>query len=77
MVGMGTAGDPLRLPFFFKKDFIYLFLERGEGREKERERMCGCFLYNPCWEPGSQPRPVPRLGMEPVTPWFTGWCSIH
>ena len=23
---------------FFKKDFIYLFLERGEGREKERER---------------------------------------
>ena len=24
--------------FFFLKDFIYLFLERGEGREKERER---------------------------------------
>ena len=23
---------------FFKKDFIYLLLERGEGREKERER---------------------------------------
>ena len=22
----------------FKKDFIYLFLERGEGREKEREK---------------------------------------
>ena len=22
----------------FFKDFIYLFLERGEGREKERER---------------------------------------
>ena len=22
----------------FKKDFIYLFLERQEGREKERER---------------------------------------
>ena len=22
----------------FSKDFIYLFLERGEGREKERER---------------------------------------
>ena len=26
---------------FFKKDFIYLFLERGEGREKERERREG------------------------------------
>ena len=23
---------------FLKKDFIYLFLEKGEGREKERER---------------------------------------
>ena len=23
---------------FKKKDFVYLFLERGEGREKERER---------------------------------------
>ena len=23
---------------FFRKDFIYLFLERGEGREKEKER---------------------------------------
>ena len=22
---------------FLKKDFIYLFLDRGEGREKERE----------------------------------------
>ena len=22
----------------FLKDFIYLFVERGEGREKERER---------------------------------------
>ena len=22
---------------FFKKEFIYLFLERGEGREKDRE----------------------------------------
>ena len=24
--------------FYFKKDFIYLFLEREEGRENERER---------------------------------------
>ena len=24
--------------FFLKKDFIYLFLERGKGREKEREK---------------------------------------
>ena len=29
----------------FLKDFIYLFLERGEGRVKERER------YNNVWLP--------------------------
>ena len=28
----------LKLIDFFKKDFIYLFLQRGEGREKERQR---------------------------------------
>ena len=27
-----------KIVFFLKKDFIYLFLERGEGRETERER---------------------------------------
>ena len=30
--------------FFFKKDFIYLFLERGEGREKERGRNIKVWL---------------------------------
>ena len=29
---------------FFKKDFIYLLLKRGEGREKERERHITVFL---------------------------------
>ena len=29
---------------FFKKDFIYLFLETGEGREKERERNISVWL---------------------------------
>ena len=28
----------------FKKDFIYLFLERGEGKEKERERNINVWL---------------------------------
>ena len=33
------------LPYFFlNKDFIYLFLERGEGREKERERNVNVWL---------------------------------
>ena len=30
--------------FLFKKDFIYLFLERGEGREKESERNINVWL---------------------------------
>ena len=50
------------LYLFFKKYFIYLFLEHGEGREKERERettMCGCLLRAPHWGPGLQPRHVP------------------
>ena len=32
------------LGFFFFKDFIYLFLERGEGKEKDRERNIHVWL---------------------------------
>ena len=47
----------LHLAFFFFWDFIYLFLERGEGGEKGRETsMCGCPSHTPYWEPGLQPR---------------------
>ena len=39
-----------RIYFFnhFFKDFIYLFLERGEGKEKERERNISVWLPLPC-----------------------------
>ena len=30
--------------FLFFKDFIYLFLDRGEGWEKERERNINVWL---------------------------------
>ena len=34
---------------FKKKDLIYLFLERGEGREKERERHpCPGYCVSHC-----------------------------
>ena len=29
---------------FLKKDLIYLFLDRGEGREKEKERNINVWL---------------------------------
>ena len=45
---------------FFFKDCIYLFLNRGEGRERGRETsMCGSVSRAPYREPGPQPRPVP------------------
>ena len=63
---------------FFCKDFIYLFLERGEGREGGREKsICGCLSSAPYWGPGPQPRHAFWLGIEPVTFWFTGRCSTH
>ena len=63
----------------FKKDFVYLFLGRREGREKERESNINMWLPLTCplLGPGPQPRHVPWLGIEPATLWFTGWCSIH
>ena len=65
--------------YIFLKDFIYLFLESGEGREKERERniLCGCLSHTPYLGPDLQPRHMPQLGIEPATHWFTGLCSIH
>ena len=58
----------------FKKDFIYLFLERGEGEKKERERNIHVWL--PLEYPllGTQPksRYVPWQGIEPATLWFIG-----
>ena len=41
----------------FFKDFIYLFLERGEGKEKERERNINVWLPHVC----------PPLGTWPAT----------
>ena len=62
--------------FFF--EIIYLFLDRGEGRKREKETsMCGCLSCAPYWGPGPQPRHLPWLGIEPATHWFTGWHSIH
>ena len=62
----------------FLKDFIYLFLERGERRKRGRETsMCGFLSHAPYWGPGLQPRHVPCLGIESATLWFAGWHSIH
>ena len=57
---------------------IYLFLDRGEGREQGTETStCGCLSHAPYWRPGPQPRHVTWLGIKPVTFRFTGWHSVH
>ena len=59
--------------FLFKKDFIYLFLGRGErGGEREGHEtpICGCVSRTSYWGPGPQPRNVPWVGIEQVTLWF-------
>ena len=47
--------------FIFLKDFIYLFLERRAGREKERERetLINCLSHALKLGPGLEPRYVP------------------
>ena len=47
----------------FKKDFIYLFLERGEGKEKERERNINVWLPFAC----------PKLGTCLCPDWESNW----
>ena len=65
--------------YFFKKWFYLLIFREGKaGRKRGRETsMCGCLWSTPYWGPGLQPRHVPWLGIELVTLWFTGWCSVH
>ena len=59
-------------------DFIYLFLERGEGRERGRETsMCDSLLHIPYCGPDQQPRHTPWLEIKSGTLWFTGHHSIH
>ena len=71
--------DIVSIKGLFFKDFIYLFLETGEGREKRgRETSIhDCLLCAPYWGPGPKPRHVPWLAIKPVTLRFTVLSSVH
>ena len=43
---------------FTLKKKNYLFLERGEGRKRQRETSMGCLSHAPKWGPSLQPRHV-------------------
>ena len=75
---MDICVNTYTMEYFFTA-FIHLFLEREEGREKERERNINVLL----------PLTHPLLGTWPATHvcaldwdqtgtlWFTGWHSVH
>ena len=63
----------------FFKGFICLFLEGGEGREKERERNINVWLP-PTWPPlGTWPstQAYALMGNRSGNPWVHSLCSIH
>ena len=70
---------------FFFKDFIYLFLDRGEGKERGRETsMCGCLSCIPNWGPDyldweSNQRPfASQAGAQSTEPHRLGQgCKTH
>ena len=63
----------------FFKDFIYLFLERGKGREKERQRNINVWLPLSCPLLGTWPKTQEcvQTWIEPLPLWFTGQHPIH
>ena len=63
--------------FFFSFERFYLFLERGEERERNINVPVGWLSHAPNWGPGLQPRHVPWLGIKLVTFWFVVQHSIH
>ena len=68
----------LFLQIFFK-DFIYVFLDRGERREKDRERntVCGCFLSTPTEDLARNPGMCPDWESNRRPFGSQAWCSIH
>ena len=75
----------LLLFLLFLKYFIYLFLEKREWRDKERERNIDVrekhqlvvSLTLPDQGPNVQPRHVPWPGIKPVTFLYAGWCPTN
>ena len=74
--GYFKVWEPIFKTNFFK-DFICLFLERGEGKERGRETSsCGCLSSAPYWRPGLQPRHLPSSGKAELGGCLTGELGV-
>ena len=52
-------GDHMTIFFFsFKKDFIYLILEKGRENEGKKHQCVSCLSCAPNWGPDLQPKHV-------------------
>ena len=54
--------------FFLKKDFINLFLERGEGRERGKHQCVVASHAPPTGDPAYNPG---------ISLWFAGQSSVY
>ena len=65
--------------YLFILKILFIYFREGEGGRKRGRKtsMCSCLSCTPWWGPGLQPGHAARLGIEPVTLWFTGQHSIH
>ena len=70
---------PLLGEVFFRKDFIYLFSERGEGKEIEWERNINVWLPLTCPLLGTWPttQACALIGNWTSDPLVRSLCSIH
>ena len=62
---------------FLKKDFIYLFLERGKEEEREGNTNAWLPLMHPLLGTWPATQACALTGIELVTLWFTGQHSVH
>ena len=69
-----SQGRSLAFATFLQKNILFIIFRH---RRREGERKGESELHAPNWGPSRQPRHVPLLGIEPVTLWFAGWCSVH
>ena len=76
---MNISANTILAPFYFifKKIFKIIFREREGEREGEKDQCVVASGAPPTGDLARNPRMCPRLGIEPITLWFTGQHPNH